>query len=234
MSSVDVSPASTVAAAAGRERGFHLGRFLRNAAIVAAVIGACVGLWFGVLRDRIVAKRLGPVTATIYRSGQLSEYVVGPVLSSRGIQHILDLNQLDEDDPGRVKEYEVAKELNVAISNFPLIGDGTGDVGVYTDAVAALIEADRTGVITLVHCSAGTQRTGGVVAAFRMLYQGWTPEAALDEARQYDWKDEDRPMAQYLAEHLPEIRKRLIDRGALAPSAPNPVMPPQFAPPRGS
>jgi hypothetical protein len=230
MTALDLADASTGPTVPGRAPGFHLGRFLRNAAIVAAVIGACVGLWFGVLRDRIVAKRFGEVTPTIFRSGQLSEHVVGPVLSSRGIAHILDLNQLDEDDPGRVKEYEVAKELDVAISNFPLIGDGTGDVGTYTDAVAALIEADRSGVVTLVHCSAGTQRTGGVVAAFRMLYQGWTPEAALDEARRFDWTDEDRPMAQYLADHLPEIRQRLIDRGVLAPSAPKPVMPAPFGP----
>jgi protein tyrosine/serine phosphatase len=35
----------------------------------------------------------------------------------------------------------------------------------------------------LVHCSAGVQRTGGAVALFRMIEQGWTPEAALAEMR---------------------------------------------------
>ena len=36
-----------------------------------------------------------------------------------------------------------------------------------------------------VHCQAGRNRTGFVVATYRMVYQGWTPEEAIREMRTY-------------------------------------------------
>lgn len=207
-------------------------RFLRNVALVVALAGVCAWAWFGFLRDRVVAKRFGEVTPSVFRSGQMSEHVVGATLERKGIRRIVDLTEPDYLPPGKVREYEVAKERQIDVLCFPLVGDGTGNVSVYTDAVAALIEADRSGEPTLVHCAAGTHRTGGVVAAFRMLYQGWTPEAALAEAERYDWHAvKDAEMAQYLARHIDEIRAGLIARGVLQPNAPRPVLPERYREP---
>jgi protein tyrosine/serine phosphatase len=36
-----------------------------------------------------------------------------------------------------------------------------------------------------VHCKAGENRTGLVIATYRMVYQGWTPEEAVREMRTY-------------------------------------------------
>src|SRR5689334_21022376 len=36
-----------------------------------------------------------------------------------------------------------------------------------------------------VHCKAGENRTGFVIATYRMVYQGWTPEEAVREMRAY-------------------------------------------------
>lgn len=46
-----------------------------------------------------------------------------------------------------------------------------------------------------VHCKAGENRTGFVIATYRMVYQGWTPEEAVREMRVYGfyrvyWRDE--------------------------------------------
>ena len=35
------------------------------------------------------------------------------------------------------------------------------------------------------HCKAGQNRTGFVIATYRMVYQGWTPEEAVREMRVY-------------------------------------------------
>jgi protein tyrosine/serine phosphatase len=52
----------------------------------------------------------------------------------------------------------------------------------------------------LVHCQRGADRTGLIIASYRMIVQGWTYERALAE------------MLSYIPEHVevwPEIRKRL-------------------------
>lgn len=196
-------------------RGFHLGRFLRNAAIIAAVVGGGIGLWFGVLRDRFVAKRFAPVTETIHRSGQMSEYVVGDVLTEHGIRHIVDLTEPDYMPEGKVKEREVAGAKGIEVLNFPLVGDGTGDVVQYAKAVAALIDCEKRKEPVLVHCAAGTQRTGGVVACFRILYQGWSKEEAFREAQRFDWKPDQTAMSNYVETNLPRIRELLIEWGSL-------------------
>jgi protein-tyrosine phosphatase len=200
---------------------FRLDRFLRNAAIIAAVIGACTALWFEVLRDRIVAKRFGEVTAHVHRSGQISEHVIGRVLAEHDIQRIVDLTEAAYQPAGKREERRIAAESGIEIVEFPLVGDGTGDVEVYARAVAMLIESDRDGVSTLVHCAAGTQRTGGVVAAFRILHHGWSVDEALREAQRYGWERDEVAMSNYLIAHLDEIGRRLvaweiIDSGALA------------------
>ncbi|MGV6818771.1 MAG: phosphatase domain-containing putative toxin [Thiotrichales bacterium] len=45
-------------------------------------------------------------------------------------------------------------------------------------AVDLIVQADSP---VLVHCLHGADRTGAVVAAYRILQQGWSAEAALDE-----------------------------------------------------
>ena len=198
---------------------FNLRRFLRNAAIIGIAVGAPVGIWFGGLDDCFIPKRFGQVTESIHRSGQMSECIVGRTLRSHHITRIIDLTEPEYMPDGKVREQEVARELGIEIVNYPLVGDGTGDVERYARAVAELIEADRKSESVLVHCAAGTQRTGGVVACFRILYQNWTLEEALNEARQYDWKPEEVAMSNYVETNLPRIRELLVQWGTLQASA---------------
>ena len=51
------------------------------------------------------------------------------------------------------------------------------------DLVAALRQIRSAPKPLLVHCWHGSDRTGSVVAAYRIVFQDWTPAAALDELR---------------------------------------------------
>ncbi len=51
------------------------------------------------------------------------------------------------------------------------------------DLVAALRLIRTAAKPVLVHCWHGSDRTGAVVAAYRIVFQDWTREAALDELR---------------------------------------------------
>ncbi len=214
----------------GRPGSFHLGRFLRNAAIIVAVIGGGAWLWFGVLKERFVAKRFASVTEIVHRSGQMSQYVVGGVLEQHGIRHIVDLTEPEYMPPGKIKEREVAVAKGIDVLNLPLVGDGTGDVERYARAVAALIDCEERKEPVLVHCAAGTHRTGGVVACFRILYQGWTREAALAEAQQFDWKPDQVAMSTYLDTHLPRIRELLVEWGKIPATPASPAAGPTAVP----
>jgi len=48
------------------------------------------------------------------------------------------------------------------------------------DALQTLRRARREGVV-LLHCQHGADRTGLITALYRVLYQGWDKDAALDE-----------------------------------------------------
>ncbi len=51
------------------------------------------------------------------------------------------------------------------------------------DLVAALRQFRAAPKPVMVHCWHGSDRTGSVVAAYRIVFQDWTPAAALDELR---------------------------------------------------
>ena len=199
-------------------------RLLMVTLVALASVGAAVGLWYGVLRYRFVAKRFGDVTPLVHRSGQISEHMIGPVIEEHGIRRIIDLTEPEFMPEGKVRERQIAKEKGIEILNFPLVGDGTGDVELYAKAVAALIDCERQGEPVLVHCAAGTYRTGGVVACFRILYQGWSLEDALGESKEYNWNPDERKMPEYLAANLPRIRAYLVEWGKLpaTPAAESP------------
>jgi protein-tyrosine phosphatase len=190
-------------------------RVLQIFLLALAICGAAVWLWYGALRYRFVAKRFGEVTPIVHRSGQISEHMIGPVIEAHGIRRIVDLTEAEFMPEGKIKEREIAKEKGIEVLNFPLVGDGTGDVELYAKAVAAVIESERRGESVLVHCAAGTYRTGGVVACFRILYQGWTIDEAMRECEDYNWNPEERKMPEYLEANLPKIRAYLVEWGTL-------------------
>ncbi|MCY2928629.1 MAG: hypothetical protein NTV86_03885 [Planctomycetota bacterium] len=56
----------------------------------------------------------------------------------------------------------------------------------------------------LIHCEAGSARTGFATAAFRIVFDGWSYEKAMEEARDLDFptphKDIDREYDKILRE----------------------------------
>ena len=120
------------------------------------------------------------------------------------------------DDPDQGAEEQAAKELGIELNRFPLRGDGTGDIHQYAQALTALVEARKAGRPALVHCAAGTQRTGGVIACYRLLFQHKDPQTVYRELRQYDWHDTSQaPLVPYLNQHMSELVDLLQQMGTL-------------------
>lgn len=169
------------------------------------------------LRDHFVPKRWGVVEkGAIYRSGQLSRNLVKKMLATNHIQRVVDLTFDDPNDKNHSAELAAIAELGIERRLCPLLSDGTGDVHIYAEAVAAVAEAAREGKPVLVHCAAGAQRTGGVVAFYRLLVQKKSPEFVLAEMQKYQYDPRRSPrLLEYVNTNIGQIAEDLVKDGTI-------------------
>ena len=217
-----VRPSSPRAAARPEEHGPLHRWWIGAAAAAIAVAGAAI-VWDAVKYD-FIAKRFGVVEeGKLFRSGQISAALFAPTVRDHGIDTVLCLMGNATHDVDHVAEVAAVEEMpDVTFQRFPLRGDGTGDFDTYQKALASLALARRANRTVLVHCSAGAQRTGSIVAAYRLLVKRDDPAEVYAELGRYGWEPKDAAMLDYLNAHLPECARMLHDRGLIA-EIPDPI-----------
>jgi protein tyrosine phosphatase (PTP) superfamily phosphohydrolase (DUF442 family) len=144
---------------------------------------------------------------------------------SVGVDHRGGWPHTDRDDPHNINqqaEQTAIRELGLQGLRFPMNGNGTGEIEQVAKAVAALAAAEHDGKPALVHCAAGAQRTGCVVATYRLLVKQDSPTDVLTEMEQYGWRpDHDQVMLNFLNDHLPDFAARLVQLGTLSEMPPS-------------
>lgn len=185
--------------------------------MIVAVIGGGIWLWEDVLEDRIIPKRWGVVEpGKIYRSGQLSAALVRKTLSKHNIKVIVTLTGNTPGDKDKEAEIQAAAELDIEMLRFPLKGNGTGDINNYAQAIAAIVDARNKAKPVLVHCTAGAQRTGGVVACYRMIVEKKPPSFVYAELLRYDWRDKpDQVLLTYINNNMAQLAELLKQMGVI-------------------
>lgn len=186
-------------------------------AVPAIVIGLAAWVWFGFIKYRFVPKRFGVVVpGHIYRSGQISAPLVKRILTKYNIRVIIDLTSADPNDPDKQAEKQAAVELKIKVLRFTMSGNGTGDINDYANAVIAIANAEKQNLPVLVHCTAGAQRTGGVIAAYRLLVQKTDPNIVEDEIEKYGCAIDDRPVLRsFVNDNMAELAVRLKRAGVI-------------------
>lgn len=181
-------------------------------------------LWSEVLKYRFIVKRFGVVEpGLIYRSGQISKWLIEDTLKRHEIAVVIDLNGIEVGDAHQPVEVETAERLGLEHHRLPLSGNGTGDIRQYAEAIRLIHESANAGRPVLVHCYAGAQRTGGVVACYRMLVQKKPPSEAYAELMRYGWDpDEDHALRDYVNANMVELAGLLAENGVIA-EAPDPL-----------
>ena len=165
--------------------------------------------------ERFIPKRFSEVEPGVYRSGQIHPSLIRKTLVENRIGAVIDLQHF-EPKTALVAEAEAIAVLDIDAYRFPLNGNGTGDVDRYVAALVKLHELKLAGVPTLVHCAAGSQRTGGVFVVWEVLVQGRSPHAALSNLEQHDWDPaRDQVLLDYLNEHLAYIAAQLLKAGVI-------------------
>jgi protein tyrosine/serine phosphatase len=185
--------------------------------LIIAIIGGGIWVWEEVLEDRVIPKRFGVVEeGLIYRSGQLHPALVEKTLAEHGIRRIISLSPDDPQNAEHNAEIDAALKLGIERENYPLRGDGTGDLRSYGRAVRSIVRARDAGEPVLVHCAAGAQRTGGAIAFYRLLVRGDEPALVFDEMTDYDWDPkDDRILLEYINDHMQELAYTLLQEGVI-------------------
>ena len=114
----------------------------------------------------------------VYRGAQPTEEGFQN-LAKLGIKTVVDL-QAAGDERAR-DEAKWVKAAGMQYISVPMKGMATPrdeDVA----KVLALLEDQTTGPV-FVHCHAGADRTGGVIACYRIEHDGWTNKKAFQEAK---------------------------------------------------
>jgi protein tyrosine/serine phosphatase len=184
----------------------------------ALVISAFCLLWTFVLRDRFIVKKWGVIVPGVaFRSGQISQHLVKQTLQSHSIQHIICMTSPDLEDADQQAELQASADLNTDFVYLPLNGRGVGKVEHFTGAVTRLAKNIQLQEPVLVHCHAGAQRTGGVVAAYRLLIENRSPEFVVDELKAYGWNPRrDQILLDFLNQNLRKAAEELVAAGCLA------------------
>jgi protein tyrosine/serine phosphatase len=115
---------------------------------------------------------LNQVAPNFYRSAQPTAEGFAAAQSRLNIQTVINLRESQTDAAllNGIKIVEQSVPMNAMfIKNEDVI------------AALKLIKAAQTKGPVLLHCKHGADRTGVVVAMYRILYQGWTKDQAIDE-----------------------------------------------------
>jgi protein tyrosine/serine phosphatase len=110
------------------------------------------------------------VDEDLYRSAQPSHAAMLE-LEKMGIKTVLDLRNFDNDK-------DEAKETKLKLIQVPI---NTWQINDESVVRALRIIADKSYRPLLVHCKHGADRTGTIIAMYRIVIQGWTKEDALKE-----------------------------------------------------
>ena len=114
------------------------------------------------------------ITPALYRSKQFTREQV-PALQKLGIRTAVDLRHNHTDDD--LLKGSGIKAVSVPTNTWAI------DEAHIVAALAAIRRAGAADGAVVVHCQHGADRTGIVCAMYRVVYQGWTPDEAIDELR---------------------------------------------------
>lgn len=198
--------------------------------IVVAIGVAFTVWWWDGGRYMFIPRRFAAIEpGLIYRSAQIHERLIDGVLEEHGIQVVVDMAPDQPGDEDAAAERAAVKRLEIRkVDVLTLDGSGIGEPVDYIVTLSEMARAKRAGTPILVHCSAGTQRTGAVTAMYRMLYHGWTGPRAFAEYMEFRRHKPDKGhLTKYLDQHFAAIAQALVDAGLLD-AVPVPL--PRFAP----
>jgi tyrosine-protein phosphatase SIW14 len=139
------------------------------------------------------------VNASLCRGAQPSENGLRE-LAKLGVHTVVDLRR----GAGRSsKEAEVVRSLGMTYVNIPLDGYQAPTSQELSKVMAVLNDPNAGKVF--VHCRRGADRTGTILAVYRMEHDHWSNQQALDEAKSMKMASSERLMQKFVLDFTPAL-----------------------------
>ncbi len=159
------------------------------------------------------------VDARVYRGAQPTEQGF-QYLAKVGVKTVIDLRESD----GRArKEEQMVTAAGMKYINVPMSGL-TPPTPAEISRILDILENDTAGAV-FVHCKRGADRTGAVIASYRIDHDGWDNSRALREAMSEGMSFFQLPRQNYIR----AFQARTITANASAPGLQQAVPAPAVA-----
>ena len=122
-------------------------------------------------------------------------------LAKLGIKTVVDLRRTDEHSTDEEAKAVAAAGLNYV--NVPMKGVVAPTDEQITKVLALLDSTDPV----FVHCHRGADRTGTVIACYRIAHDGWEPRRALNEAKSIGMRWTQVGLKRYIMGFQPATRR---------------------------
>jgi len=161
------------------------------------------------------------VDAHVYRGAQPTDEGFR-YLAKLGVKTIIDLREAD--DRARAEE-RVVTQAGMKYANVPMTGLTPPTIAEITRILAIMGGSSDEPVF--VHCKRGADRTGAVIAAYHINYQGWDNARALKDAKAHKMSSLQFPRQSYIKNFRPLARdaKALTATSATAAATTAPAIP---------
>jgi len=163
------------------------------------LVGICLAGWLAIVVPGGLlawfyppAPRFATVDrGVLYRSGQPDGKAVRVMRKRYGIRTIVNLRSADDlrSDILARNEIAAAEEMGITFINLPFNNPSPGvQVKKFLD-----IMKDRSNYPVLIHCAAGVERSGVMVAAYRVRKNHWTAARAIREMKTFGFVPSKEP-----------------------------------------
>jgi tyrosine-protein phosphatase SIW14 len=136
-------------------------------------------------------------------------------LAQLGIKTIVDLRDIGEHS--QANEEKIVTGLGMRYVSIPMHGLSTPK-GDKVAAVQALFNDTTSGPV-FVHCKRGADRTGMVVAVYRISHDQWDNKKALTEAKSYGMSFFERAIQSYVMNYRPSVALATAGADSASPIA---------------
>lgn len=157
--------------------------------LLIGLVGGGVGAAWLVQHDFQLPKRFAEVVPSrLYRCGDVSPEELAYVADKFQIKTVLSL--LNPVVKESVAERQAAQRLGLRWVNIPLRGNGESSPE-QRKRIKAVLFDDQAGPL-LVHCAAGTNRTGLAIGMYRLRRQNWTLDRVFAEMRGFGFDQDSK------------------------------------------